>query len=120
MSNWTDYVMNYASKHGITYGEALKKARPSYRKKYGGVVLGGKRKKPMSGSKTMRRPAKKVMRGGKAKKRSSKLVGVRSYARKYPDMVKAGRQLGKVLGGAKPKGALAALLSGLNASVKVE
>lgn len=35
MSEWTDFVKKYAKDKGITYGEALKKAGPEYRKKKG-------------------------------------------------------------------------------------
>ena len=35
MSEWTSFVKVYAKKHGIMYGEALKKAAPEYRKKKG-------------------------------------------------------------------------------------
>mgnify|MGYP003131644826 CR=1 FL=1 len=35
MSEWVDFVKKYAKSKGITYGEALKKAGPEYRKKKG-------------------------------------------------------------------------------------
>lgn len=35
MSEWTDFVKKYAKANGITYGEALKKAAPEYKKKKG-------------------------------------------------------------------------------------
>jgi hypothetical protein len=35
MSEWTDFVKKYAKANKITYGEALKKAAPEYRKKKG-------------------------------------------------------------------------------------
>lgn len=35
MSEWTDFVKKYAKANNITYGEALKKAAPEYRKKKG-------------------------------------------------------------------------------------
>lgn len=38
MSIWTDFVRAYAKKHGITYPEAMRKAGPEYRKKYGTVA----------------------------------------------------------------------------------
>lgn len=31
---WISYVKKYAKKHGLTYGESLKKAGPSYRKNH--------------------------------------------------------------------------------------
>ena len=35
MSEWTDFVKKYAKANNITYGEALKKAAPEYRKRKG-------------------------------------------------------------------------------------
>lgn len=35
MSEWTDFVKKYAKANNMTYGEALKKASPEYRKKKG-------------------------------------------------------------------------------------
>lgn len=35
MTEWTDFVKKYAKANNITYGEALKKAAPEYRKKKG-------------------------------------------------------------------------------------
>ncbi len=35
MSEWTDFVKKYAKANNITYGEAMKKAAPEYRKKKG-------------------------------------------------------------------------------------
>lgn len=35
MSEWTDFVKKYAKANNMTYGEALKKAAPEYRKKKG-------------------------------------------------------------------------------------
>ncbi len=35
MSEWTDFVKKYAKANKMTYGEALKKAAPEYRKKKG-------------------------------------------------------------------------------------
>lgn len=129
MSNWTDYVKEYAIQHGISYGEALRKAAPSYRRGgcSGGVVLGGKKRrskrskskvsrKSIGGSKKSRRspPSKKV-------KRTRKSTVVKSFCRKKPIHKKAysvGKGLGEMFGGAN-KGALAALLAGLDASVKI-
>lgn len=99
MSNWTDYVSNYALQHGISYGAALKKAGPSYRKKYGTA------KKKKAG----------VVLGAAAKKKKCACKG-----KKNMKAYKLGKELGGVIGGAAPKGALAALLSGLNANVSVK
>ncbi len=35
MSEWTDFVKKYAKANNMTYGEALSKAAPEYRKKKG-------------------------------------------------------------------------------------
>ena len=35
MSEWISFVKAYAKKHGIKYGEALKKAAPEHRKRKG-------------------------------------------------------------------------------------
>lgn len=35
MSEWIDFVKKYAKANNMTYGEALKKAAPEYRKKKG-------------------------------------------------------------------------------------
>ena len=35
MSEWIDFVKKYAMANNITYGEALKRASPEYRKKKG-------------------------------------------------------------------------------------
>lgn len=71
MSIWTDFVRAYAKKHGITYPQAMRKAGPEYRKKYGTVAskkpkgkkkaVGGarKRKAPISGSKKSYKKAPK-------------------------------------------------------------
>lgn len=72
---WITYVKKYAKEHNITYPEALRKAGPSYRKLHGsalvggknkvhrkrhatkraGSLVGGRRKRKTSGSKTSRR-----------------------------------------------------------------
>lgn len=138
MSNWTDYVMNYAAKHGISYGEALKKAAPSYRKK-GGVVVGGRKKRRSTSKSRMvggvrkkkRSTSKSRMVGGVRKRRSTskarmvggrrrpasgsktsrRVVGGKMEKKAY----RLGRDLGQVFGGKRPKkAALAALLTGLN------
>ena len=71
MSIWTDFVRAYAKKHGITYPQAMRKAGPEYRKKYGTVAskkpkknkkkaVGGARKKvSISGSKKSYKKAPK-------------------------------------------------------------
>lgn len=118
MSNWTDYVKQYSIEHGIPYGAALKKAAPSYHQLYGGVVLGGKKKKSMSTKKKSNK--KKIMNpmmGGRIKKRSMKNKmrgGKMNEDRAY----EVGQDLYDVLGGGK--GALAALLSGLDARVNIK
>ena len=53
-SPWIAYVKKYAKMHGMTYGEALKKAGPSYRREYGGVSA-GRRKKSKSKSHIVRK-----------------------------------------------------------------
>jgi len=35
MGEWISFVKSYAKKHGIKYGEALKKAAPEYERKRG-------------------------------------------------------------------------------------
>ena len=35
MTEWTDFVQKYAKANNITYGQALKRAAPEYRKKKG-------------------------------------------------------------------------------------
>lgn len=48
MNKWTEFVKAYAKKHKMSYPEAMKKAGPEYRKKYGAGVLGGAKKKKKS------------------------------------------------------------------------
>ncbi len=120
MSNWTDYVKQYALQRGITYGEALKKAAPSYRKSRGGVVLGGKKKSRRSKSKM---PMKK-MGGSKvsSKRKKSRIpkrkVGGSKVSSKHKKAYSVGKGLGEMFGGVNKK-ALTALLSGLDAGVKI-
>lgn len=64
MTNWTDYVRAYAEKHGVTYGQAMKKAGPGYRK-----MFGVKKASPSSGSKTSGR------KGAGMKKRGGVVLG---------------------------------------------
>lgn len=108
MSNWTNYVKQYSLEHGIPYGTALKKAAPSYHQKYGGVVLGGKKKKSMSIKK------KSDMMGMRKIKKRKSMRGGMNEEKAYD----IGRDLYDVLGGGK--GALAALLSGLDARVNIK
>lgn len=82
MSEWTDFVRNYADQHGVTYGAAMKMAAPHYRK---------------------RKPRRKAV-GGSINN----------------ELYHMGNRLGQIFGGAEqPKGALAALLSGLDAQIKI-
>lgn len=79
MTNWTDYVRAYANKYGITYGEAMKKAAPGYRKAYGikkpsgSGMLKKKKKSPtkmrkrVAFGKGMRVSSGSKMSGGKRK-----------------------------------------------------
>lgn len=108
MSNWTNYVKQYSLEHGIPYGTALKKAAPSYHQKYGGVVLGSKKKKSMSIKK------KSDMMGMRKIKKRKSMRGGMNEEKAYD----IGRDLYDVLGGGK--GALAALLSGLDARVNIK
>lgn len=115
MSNWTNYVKQYSLEHGIPYGTALKKAAPSYHQKYGGVVLGGKKKKSMSiKKKSMSIKKKSDMMGMRKIKKRKSMRGGMNEEKAYD----IGRDLYDVLGGGK--GALAALLSGLDARVNIK
>lgn len=78
MTNWTDYVRAYAEKHGVTYGQAMRKAGPGYRKmfgvkkvssgsKRGGVVLGAGKKKSMV-KRSMKKKGGVVLGAGKKKR----------------------------------------------------
>lgn len=117
MSDWVNYVKQYARQHGITYGEALKKAGPSYRR--GGVVVGGKKKKSShkkKKSKSMNpkrycRSGSKVMGGRKPSKKrvSSKRVG--SSRKAYT----VGRGLSEMFGGCNSK-MVDAFMAGMAAS----
>lgn len=123
MSDWTNYVKQYARQHGITYGEALSKAAPSYRR--GGVVLGGKKKSKKSSKATKK--SKKSISGSKKSYKKSPLSKKKSYRRRNcpagkrkvcvskPKIKKAyavGKGLGEMFGGCN-KGAIEALISGL-------
>ncbi len=116
MSDWTNYVKQYARQHGITYGEALSKAAPSYRR--GGVVLGGKKKSKKSSKATKK--SKKSISGSKKSYKKSPLSKKKSYRRRKvcvskPKIKKAyavGKGLGEMFGGCN-KGAIEALISGL-------
>ncbi len=93
MTSWTNFCKQFADENGISYKEALAQAGPYYRKE-----------KKQYGAKSYRkRPLKKM-------------------TQQEQDMYHAGVLIGGAMGGAKgtPKGALAALLSGLNANIKVE
>lgn len=119
MSNWTEYVKQYSIEHGIPYGAALKKAAPSYHKLYGGIVLGGKKRKSMltkrKSTKQMKSPMiKHSMMDGRIKKKKMHKGGKINENRAY----EVGQDLYDVLGGGK--GALAALLSGLDARVNIK
>lgn len=124
MSDWTNYVKQYARQHGITYGEALSRAAPSYRR--GGVVLGGKKKCPkkskkksVSGSKKSykKSPSSKKKLYKKSSKRKTCRKNCPAGSRKVcrPKIKKAyavGKGLGEMFGGCN-KGAIEALISGL-------
>lgn len=122
MSNWIEYVKQYARQHGITYGEALTRAAPSYRR--GGVVLGGRRKSKRSKSKVSKK--RKAIGGSKKsykKSPSSKKVrmggrcpnGKKKVCRSKPKVKKAyatGKGLSEMFGGCNQK-LVEALISGL-------
>ncbi len=99
--DWINFVKRYAHEHNLNYGEALHEAAPHYRN----LASRSKRAPSRSSSKrsSMRAP-----------KRNRKL-SVHDYY-----------HAGKIIGGLvepkskAPKGALAALLSGLDARVKIE
>lgn len=121
MSNWIDYVKQYSIEHGIPYNEALMKAGPGYRKLYGGVVSGGKKKsmsrKKKSNKKKMMDSQPMMMSRIKKRKNMEKKGGKMKDQKAY----RVGQDLYDVLGGAKgAKGALAALLSGLDARVNIK
>lgn len=60
---WIVHVLDYAQEHGISYKDALKKARPSYKggsSKVGGVIRRGAVYNTMSvGGKKKKAPKKK-------------------------------------------------------------
>jgi hypothetical protein len=116
-SEWIKHVKRYAKSNGITYGEALKKARSTYkstaapkktvrRKKASGYV--GRSNKPMRQGRQLRGEGRRPI----------KLMRDKNYRSAY--------MLGGIIGdeimsgGAAPKGALAALLSGLDARVNIK
>lgn len=114
MSNWIDFVKRYANAHRISYGEALTQAGASYRSQQGG-------RQPAP---NYRPPVNMKLAGGKKKsaaKKPAKKGGAKipNLPKRYYDM---GYELGGVVkGGAKTnKGALAALLSGLDARVNIK
>lgn len=89
-SNWIKFVKDFSKMNSIPYNEALKIAKPYYYKS--GYSQG-------SGSK------RKIKKKTRAKKMNNNKL--------------ASTLLG-AYGGAAQKGALAALLSGLNATIKVD
>lgn len=94
-SDWISFVKNFAAINNIPYGQALRIAGPYYHQQKGSC-----------GTRPRKSPGRKKKRKG----------GVVVRADQYNKM--AGDILG--YGGAKAqKGALAALLSGLDAQVKI-
>jgi len=88
-SDWISFVKAFANTNGISYGQALKLAGPYYHQQKGTRSTGRKKK----------RTGGVVVRADKYNRMASDILGY---------------------GGAKAqKGALAALLSGLDAQVKI-
>lgn len=122
MSEWIDFVRNFAKKHNLSYKEAMQEASKHYQ---------GGAKKSKSRSKTSKKKSGKGVGVGGAKKAISRKAlskkkgsGMESIsAKNYNKYYKAGVAVGGILvGGAKSdkkKGALAALLEGLNANISV-
>lgn len=75
MSEWTDFVKKYAKANNMTYGEALSKAAPEYRKKKG------------------TKGAVNVSRVKKEKKRGE--MDTKDFSTKKGDKIKTGKNKGK-------------------------
>lgn len=91
-SDWVNFAKYYSQKYGISYRQALKEAGPAY-KKYlqGGYVVGTvPRNRPPS-----------------------------SYDQEQ-EFYELGYKLGDLMGGAKQKGLLTSLLSGLDARINIK
>jgi len=89
-SPWIAHVKKYAKEHGITYGEALKKARASYK----GGVYAGKRKS--SGSKTSRpksRSKSRIVRRRRTVRKAGALVGGRKRRTRTHKSKRAGARV---------------------------
>jgi hypothetical protein len=111
MSDWINFVKKFARENGLTYGEALKRAAPYYKGRGSNGRAGSKSKRRSSHRRSSRRVS--------LNKRSS--GGARRGSRKLGKYHKAGRLLaGLAKKPNKPKGALAALLSGLDARISVD
>lgn len=77
---WTDHVKSVAKRHGITYGEAMKKAKSTWKKAAGSS-----------------KPKKSQMAGeGKKKRkpRKTKIVALAGAMRKHPGWVHSAVQQG--------------------------
>jgi hypothetical protein len=120
-SNWINFVKQYASYHGISYRDALREAGPAYRKLSGGGPSSTQIHKFYEREKKINRS-----RGGNFD--SSSIVRSQRGANQpylqphLPDKYyKIGYELGGMIGGAQNnKGALAALLSGLDARINIK
>ncbi len=75
MSEWTDFVKKYAKANNMTYGQALSKAAPEYRKKKG------------------TKGAVNVSRVKKEKKRGE--MDTKDFSTKKGDKIKTGKNKGK-------------------------
>ncbi len=75
MSEWTDFVKKYAKANNMTYGQALSKAAPEYRKKKG------------------TKGAVNVSRVKKEKKRGE--MDTKDFTTKKGDKIKTGKNKGK-------------------------
>jgi hypothetical protein len=104
MSDWINFVKKFARENRISYGEALREAAPYYK---------GRGSNGRAGSKSARRSSRRVSH------RKRQVGGARKG--KLGKYHKAGKLLaGLAKKPNKPKGALAALLSGLDARISVD
>lgn len=84
-SPWIAHVKKYAKEHGITYGEALKKARASYK----GGVYAGKRKSSRSKSRSKSR----IVRRRRTVRKAGALVGGRKRRTRTHKSKRAGARV---------------------------
>jgi len=97
MNNWVNFVKQFAEDNELSYSDALKVAKKYYKK-----PNSNRRNTPTGAKPCLWLPA------GAGLTSEKEMYGI-------------GRRIGEILGGAdSPKGALAALLSGLNAHISVE